>query len=204
MKRSELPPDFKPLTREEASHLVYNEPEKCIDLLVALSLAVEQLSKRVAALEAQIAKNSSNSSKPPSSDGFNKPSPHSLRVKSGKKRGGQPGHTGHNLKQSDKPDTIVHHPCPDHCPNCQADARGLPIKRTDKRQVFDLPEPKMEVTEHQVDIKKCLCGAIIKGEFPSDVKAAVQYGPRTKAAATYLMQYQHVPYERCCQALSDL
>jgi transposase len=204
MKKPAALPVFKALTREEASPLVYNEPEKCIDLLVALSFAVCQLSARVSELEAQIAKNSSNSSKPPSSDGFKKPAPKSLRTKSGKKPGGQPGHPGHNLQPSAAPNIIVLHPCPDNCPHCQRDLRGVPVSGLEKRQVFELPKPKIMVTEHQAYSKDCACGAVVKGEFPADVNAAVQYGPRTKAAATYLNQFQHIPYDRCCQAMSDL
>src|SRR5665647_1385750 len=85
MKKPAILPVFKAVTSEEASSLVYNEPEKCIDLLVALSFAVCQLSARVSELEAQIAKNSSNSSKPPSSDGFKKPAPKSLADNRGTK-----------------------------------------------------------------------------------------------------------------------
>ena len=116
-----------------------------LDALVAYTLALQE----------SAALNSRNSSKPPSTDGYAKPKPKSLRGKSGKKTGGQPGHPGTTLKPVEIPDkTEVHHlsSCP--C-GCGSDLSGQPILSYESRQVFDLPPQKLVVTEHLVEVKRC-------------------------------------------------
>ncbi len=79
---------------------------------------IRHLEARVKTLEENAKKNSSNSSKPPSSDGFQKPEPKSLRGKSGKNKGGQPGHERHRLEKHANPDEVIHHPL-SYCARCQ-------------------------------------------------------------------------------------
>ena len=120
------------------------------DGLVAYVLSIQERNKT---LEESAALNSRNSSKPPSSEGYAKPAPKSLRVKSGKKSGGQPGHPGTTLKQVDVPDRTVTHPL-SICPcGCGSDLSALPAldQNHEVRQVFDLPTQKLEVTEHMVE-----------------------------------------------------
>ena len=127
---------------------------------------VGQLAARVQALEDRVSKNSRNSGKPPSSDGLAKPAPKSLRKRHGKKSGGQPGHEGHTLK------AVAH---PDHDSRASGEAvsalSGIAWKQVEasgieKRQVFDLPQPRVEVTEHQAEIKRCPdCGARTERAF---------------------------------------
>ena len=150
-----------------------------------------------------MAKNSRNSSKPPSSDGFKKPSPKSLRKKGKRKSGGQPGHTGHTLKRVETPDHIqVHHV--EECECCRRSLADQPAESVEKRQVHDLPVLRLIVTEHQAEIKQCSCGRLNKATFPEGVHAPVQYGPGVKAAAVYLKNYQFLPFERTCELLGDL
>jgi len=159
--------------------------------------------KRVRHLEEQLAKNSRNSSKPPSSDGFKKPSPKSLRRKGQRKSGGQPGHTGHTLKMVEKPNyTEVHHV--DLCKSCRRSLTDQEPDSVEKRQVHDLPPRRLIVTEHQAEIKKCSCGHLNKAAFPEGVNAPTQYGDGVKAAAVYVKNYQYLPYERACELLDDL
>ncbi len=187
-------------SREEI-HEAYREGEEAVVALIERTIG--QLAARVQALEDQIAKNSRNSSKPPSSDGLKKPAPRSLRKRSGKKRGGQPGHKGETLKAVKQPQHKVVHRV-ERCEHCPASLAEVAASRVIKRQVFDLPEVPIEVTEHQAEVKECpVCGQTNRALFPEGVSQAVQYGPRIKAQAVYLNQQQHIPVERTREVLID-
>jgi transposase len=175
------------------------------DLMLAQQLA---LAARVEELERRAATDSHNSSKPPSSDppgSHPSPSPRtkSLRKPSGKKSGGQPGHLGSTLKMVEHPDRLEVH-FPDACQACGESLKEAPVVDVEKRQVFDLPKVLFEVTEHQVESRRCGCGKTTCGSFPEGVAAPVQYGPRLRAVAVYLSQYQLVPMERISDALADV
>jgi transposase len=185
---------FVPITREQATDIVFNNPSAAIDLLVKLSQAVCALQDRVEVLGAKLAMNSQNSSKPPSSDGLAKPAPKSLRTKSMRKSGGQPGHKGNTLIRVEKPDEVIKHN-PEICPMCMEKCSGTPSLIA-SRQVFEMPIPKYIVEEHQIFAINCSCGHTVKGVFPSHVTAPVQYGPRFKAFVTLLVSEQTLPMKR--------
>src|SRR5260370_11336840 len=145
-------------------------------------MAIEYLQERVKALEGQQAKDSHNSSLPPSSDRFVRP-PKSLRQKSGKKPGGQPGHRGHHLQQVETPDTVLIHPV-ECCEYCQQDLHTQAADQPERRQVFDLPPQRLWVTEHRVEEKQCPhCFHLTRASFPALVKAPAQYGTGIAALA---------------------
>jgi transposase len=172
----------------------------------ALRLENAALKQEVADLRRQLGKNSSNSSKPPSSDGFRKPPriAGSLRGASGKKSGGQVGHKGDTLRPVDKPDKIERHDAA-CCAHCAAALTAAMATGVEKRQVFDMPEPRLEVTEHQANIYTCTsCQGVTKAPFPEEVNAHVQYGPRIKAAAVYLNTQQLIPEDRVGEVMKDI
>lgn len=166
-----------------------------------------QLKARIVELESQLNKNSRNSSKPPSSDGLKKPpvdKNRSLRKKGQNPSGGQKGHKGQTLSQYDKPDRIISHSLLE-CPHCQSDLEGHPSIKVQKRQVVDIPEPTIEVTEHQAEVKLCpCCQKTVSASFPKDITAPVQYGPKVQGLSLYFQHYQLIPEGRLCEIFQDV
>jgi len=183
--------------------------EQIISTLLAkiaeLEKVVKQQAARIAALEKRLNKNSSNSSKSPSSDGLGKPPrTTSLRENGKHKSGGQKGHKGETLKQIETPDIVKKHVLMT-CPDCQHSLIQSPLLGMIKRQVFDVPPPKIEVTEHQAEVRYCTCcNKTVTAVFPSGVRAPVQYGEVIRSWGVYY-QYQHfIPEDRLQQLFSDL
>lgn len=166
---------------------------------------VQQLEIKIHDLEARLSKNSSNSSKPPSSDGLKKKKRRtsSQRGKSGGKAGGQKGRKGKTLNQVKNPDHIVTH-SPETCKDCGHNLSEVESSGVEKRQVFDIPQPKVEVTEHQAEEKVCpCCQKKSKGVFPDHVSAPVQYGERVQALVSYFSNQHLLPVDRLCQIFED-
>jgi transposase/uncharacterized coiled-coil protein SlyX len=173
------------------------------DQVERLQDQVEKLTERVQQLEDQVAKDSRNSSKPPSSDGLTKPKTRSLRRSEGRKPGGQKGHTGHTLRMTERPDKIKRHELP-HCPHCATDLSAVSASNPIRRQVYDVPPVRIEVTEHQAEVKHCpRCHRRVQAAFPAHVTQPVQYGPHLKAQASYLNTYHFIPIARTCELLND-
>jgi transposase len=185
-------------TRKKLEALARRRPGSLVDLVI-------DLQRRMRALEERLAQNSSNSHRPPSSDGYAKPDPKSLRKPSGRNSGGQKGHPGATLTPAAKPDRIV--TCRlKRCPcGCGADLRDQPLLRHEIRQVFDLPPQKLIVTEFRVEVKLCPNNGIeVSASFPAGVNAPAQYGPRFNAWLVYLRCQQLIPLERISQMCADL
>jgi len=197
------------MTREEAQAIYRAGEETVVRILLELDRKVQELTvrmdaseRRVKQLEDQLAKNSRNSSKPPSTDGFKKPEPKSLREKSARPSGGQPGHAGQTLARVENPDQVELHRV-ERCECCGRTLTSRPPDGVEKRQIHDLPPLRLIVTEHQAEMKHCPCGHTNKAAFPEGVNAPAQYGPGVKAAAVYLKNYQFLPYERTCELMGD-
>ena len=165
-----------------------------------------QVLQRVQELEERLAKDSHNSSLPPSSDRFaRQKKSRSLRKSSGKKTGGQDGHTGRTLEMSTTPDEVIALPPVIRCQHCQADLTAIAAEGRERRQVVDVPLARLQVTEYQGEWKQCPhCQGHSSTAFPSGVAAPVPYGPRVGAMGISLVTQQLLPWSRSCEVLSDL
>ena len=191
------------LTQANSSLLEANE--QLTQTVDSLNQRIDELTQRIAELTEQKNKNSKNSSKPPSSDGYSKPNPKSLRESSGKKAGGQDGHEGKNLAMVRKPDhTIAHIPSPcEHCTHYQ-ECKGKACV-AERRQVVDAVV-NVTVTEHQkIEMPHCpLLGHTLIGEFPENVNAAMQYGVNLQALVVALNTLGAVSVNRTHEILSGV
>jgi transposase len=195
----------------EQLHRTTAELHAAQEMLLLLTQQTQQVQQQITALknqirelEARLNKDSHNSSKPPSSDGLGKkPTPHSLRPKTGRKQGGQKGHPGTTLTFSDTPDIRVPH-IPSCCGGCGASLEEAQVVAEQTRQVVDLPPLRLLVTEHIAQSRRCECGVTSTAAFPQEASEPIQYGPRIKALGVYLRDYQLLPLARCSQLLADL
>ena len=181
--------------RDELIELCRREPEKVVDLLLALEV-------KVASLEVRLNRTSKNSDKPPSSDGLKKPPRQGSKSKG--KPGGQKGHSGTTLKFSDNPDKIIQHRV-EYCQDCGASLDKVEGTVVSRRQEIEIPEKPVQIIEHQCLEKQCPgCGCRNRGQWPVHISGNVQYGLRFKAFCIYLLNYQLLPYERTGELLSTL
>ncbi len=191
---------------------VYREGEDAVVQLIknlsadikTIAETMQKQQELIEKLQGQIAKNSSNSSKPPSSDGPGKRRTTSLRKKGGRPSGGQKGHKGKTLRQVENPEyTVVHKTC--NCTHCQASLDNILVTDYEDRQVFDIPAIHIEVTEHKAEIKFCpQCGKVNKGVFSDQVTQPVQYGDNVKAHTVYFNNYHHIPVARTGEIFEDV
>jgi transposase len=196
------------MTEEEASQL-RKENAELKEALAQKEQRIEELEGllmsallRIEELERRLAKDSHNSSKPPSSDGFKRKG--KKRPKSSKATGGQGGHAGHTLSMVASPDHVVIHR-PSHCEECQCELGRVTGEIKERRQIHELPVLRLVVTEHQVEVLTCpRCQHQTVGCFPSGVQAPAQYGPAMRGLAVYLSQYQLLPMERIGEVFEDL
>jgi len=175
--------------------------------LEAAEARFSELSERVAELERRLGKDSGTSSRPPSSDSpyKNKPRDRSLRGRSGRNRGKQPGAQSSTLRQVADPDEVV--VCfPAACGRCGADLAGARVTCAQKLQEFEIvPPPPPRVTEYQVQARACgQCGAVSAGQAPARVTGRAQYGPEAHAQAANLVSAQHIPVGRAAQLMGDM
>jgi len=175
-------------------------------VISTLLIQIEEQAAEIAELKARLAQNSSNSSRPPSSDGYRKKS-HTEILKEGtekKNRGGQIGHKGNTLHQVSQPDFMIDHKpkmcsCGHHFDNI------YDYELLEKRQVFEIPPQRIDVYEHRIYRALCpICGEKHKTDFPSTVTAPVQYGNRMKTFVAMLNVSCSVPVAKTSQLVEDL
>lgn len=168
-----------------------------------LAAANERLTARVAELERRLGRNSQNSSMPPSSDTFGRPEK-KPQIKSGRKRGRQPGADGSGLSMVEKPDVTEDH-VPAACRDCgdvldKNDSIGF-----ERRQVRDIPLSTVTVTEHRAHRCRCACGAVTAEPMPGQIAGSPSsYGPNLRALAVCLLVFQHIPVERTAILIADV
>jgi transposase len=210
------------LTLDEFLALYAAGPDVMWAIFEELSTRYTDLDKRVTAAEARntalqlkvneltarLDKDSHNSNKPPSSDGLRKPpapTPASLRKRSGRKPGGQAGHSGSTLEYREKPDDEVEHRL-EFCDGCSYDLSGVETVVDETRQVFDVPSPpELKCTQHNCHCTTCpRCGKVCRGRFPAHITSEVQYGENIAATVVYLVNYQFLPYKRTVELTRSL
>jgi len=184
---------------DELAALVVSQAET----IQVLRAEVERLTARVAELERQLKTTSRNSSKPPSQDTYAKPAPRSLRRKTGRGQGKQPGTPGASLALVDDPDAVVDH-VPPACAGCGEELQTAPGAGMVRRQVHDLPEIVAVVTEHRLHRRRCGCGVLTTATGPAEATGPACYGPNVTALAAYLLTYQHLPIARAGELLTEL
>lgn len=182
-------------------------------LLDAQSELIATLESKVADLTARLSQDSSTSSTPPSRDGADRRTRRAAERASAKakrqaaggearKQGKQTGAPGSTLCRR-VPDTTVTH-APSTCGGCGAGLGDAPVVGSATRQVLEVPEPRLMVTDHVAQRRRCGCGHDTVATFPPEATGPVCWGPRAKANAAYLMARQHLPLERCAEAMAVL
>lgn len=166
----------------------------------------ESLRDRIAALEAEIGRNSENSSMPPSKDPV---APRQSRAErrraareAGRRAGKQPGAPGANLARRE-PDALRTY-APESCRSCGKDLSSAEVVGEVVRQVLDIPPVAVTATDHVAERRRCSCGHETTAAFPPAARAPVCWGPEVRALAVYLMDRQHLPFERTAELLAEL
>jgi len=193
-------------------------------MVAALVDQNERLLARVAELERELGRHSGNSGKPPSSDTVTQrqrqdeerlsraerrrraraKAKELLKPTDADKRrpGKQPGEPGARLDFADEPDAIVEHR-PERCSGCGGDLGDAEVTGVERRQLFDLPRRRLEVTEHRGATCRCDCGTMTKAAFPPAARGTTCYGPAVRALGCYLVARQHLPVARAAELLAD-
>jgi transposase len=185
--------------------------EQVLAMLVERDRVIDELRAELAAVRAEndelkrrSGQNSKNSSRPPSGDRLDCSLSRAQQRKLGRNPGKQPGAEGFTLRRTDDATRTRNHVA-DECGGCGAGLADAETVRVTARQVCDLPESTtVEVVEHRIHAKRCGCGHVTGGPVPAGVTAPVQYGPRLRALAAYLVVYQHVPVARAAELIAEV
>ncbi len=185
-----------PETIEESHSLI----KQLLLVIEKQQAEIDELKAEVRELNNRLNQNSQNSNRPPSSDGFQKPKPAFSKKK--KRRGGQLGHRGNTLKRVAEPDVVID--CEPLGCVCGKPEWTEEVEVAEARQVFDLPEPRLEVSEYRRIKRVCSCGRIACGEFPEKVVARVQYGEKVQTLVTLLSVHGCLSFRKIGQMFADI
>lgn len=193
------------VSKEELRKL---DKEQLVDLVYDLLIKVDALTAQVQTLQSEVnrlktRKNSRNSSFPPSQD-ICPMKNQSLREKSNKKSGGQPGHKGETLLMSPNPGNVIEHKPDETCSRCGKIHSEEAYQMIGKRQVIDIPVIKASIVEHQIFQSTCSCGCVTEGHYPAGITAPVQYGNNLISLTAYLSSRQYVPYNRLSELIKSI
>lgn len=184
-------------------------------LLAAQAERLSALESRVEELLSRLGQDSGNSSAPPSRDRLDRRQRRAAERAERKARqhaeggegearkpGKQPGAPGATLSRRVADRTVTHTPA--CCRGCGSGLGQAPVVGRAVRQVWEVPEPRLEVIDHVAERRRCLCGEETVAAFPQEATGPVCWGPRAKATAAYLLARQHLPLERCAEAMAVL
>lgn len=189
--------DQLPTTIEECHALI----ENLLKVIEQMQLRQEKMQAEIDDLRSKLNRHSGNSHQPPSLDGFKRRVKSAMPKKQGTK-GGQIGHQGKTVQMVQMPDQVkVCEPESCQCGKTKWVGEGQIVER---RQVFDLPDPRLEITEYLRVVKSCECGETVSGKFPEAVTAPVQYGVKVQAMTALLSVHGCLSYEKISQLFSDL
>ena len=187
----------------DRKQLLSLEKEQLVNIIFAVVEKVEILTARVEELEARLNTNSGNSSKPPSQDGYAKPTPKSLREPSGKKPGGQKGHKGNGLKLEREPDETIEHKA-EVCQKCGAYIGDVACVCVATSNVIDFEIEVKIVAHRQMETACPNCGYSNKGEMPQEASHSMAYGSGLRAFVVLLSNYVCVGMKKISNILGDV
>ena len=199
------------LSHKELVALVLQLSKKVKSLEKSIKIKDSIIQKQeyeIASLKAELVKyknpkNSSNSSVPPSKDENRLRKTNSLRKKTGRKPGGQPGHQGHSWKMNENPD-VIKECIPQYCNGCGCDLTHTPREFVSKKQLIDIPPIRPVITEYQVFSKKCKCGHKTTSSFPEGVHTPVNYGNNIQSIMAYLHSRHFISHNRMVEFMNHL
>jgi transposase len=172
-------------------------------LIVEMRAEMAEMKAKISELERRLGQNSKNSSRPPSGDRLDRSLSRAQQRKAGRNPGKQPGEQGFALRRTDDPKDTEDH-LPSACGGCGESLTDAETVKVKARQVCDIPEATAEIIEHRLHSLRCGCGHVTDAEVPAGMTAAIQYGPRLRALAAYLVVYQHVPVARAAELIADV
>ena len=192
------------MTKDEIINAQAWQIKEQAETIKSLQKTIDELKQIIQELTEKLGQNSRNSSKPPSSDGLSKPSPKSLRKRSGKKAGGQKGHPGTHLATIAEPDEVIQH-IPSACSLCPSQDTCIKYAhKGETRHIIDAVVDVKIIAHQALEINCPLQRETYRGAFPESIKAPVQYGENLQALAVALNTIGAVSVKRTHEILSKV
>ena len=188
-------------------------PEMLVELIVHQQVVIAEqqetiktLQSEVAQLKEQLSSDSQTTSKPPSSDLLKK-SEKKGKPKasqgSGRKPGGQPGHTGktrQGFSRIDRVEVLR----PSQCPSCGNQSFPAMPELVRHHQEAKLMSPLIEIVSYAHQSYRCGCGDLVSGEWPQDVSATQDLSLGLQSLLVWLGNYGHLSYGKQQEFIKEL